>query len=86
MGDFMSGLSITDLLTATIGYNQQQFDNRLALLKAQADINGIPSKLSNPNASSSPATPAAAQTWMQKNGLMLALVLAGGFVAWKVLK
>lgn len=89
MGDFFDGFTIDKLLSATTAYNQQRIDGRLDELKMQAAINGLPSRMSNPNASSDPATRVDGMSWMDRHGkalLVVAVVGLLGFVAFKALK
>lgn len=86
MEGFFEGFTIDKLLAATTAYNQQRIDRRVQEMQAQAYLNSIPARSGNPNASSNPASQTEGDSWIKRNGLMLALVAAAGIVAWKVLK
>lgn len=86
MGDFFQGFGINDALQATLNYNQQRIDGRIGELRAQSEVNGYPSRLSNPNARSDPATQTEAGSWIKRNGMVVALVAVAGLVVWKVMR
>lgn len=83
---FFDGLTADKLLTATREAQQARYDQRMREMMYQAQLNAIPSRLGNPNASSNPASQVEASSWV-KNPLVIAALLAvAGVVVWKVMK